>query len=212
VQSKFKITLLFASALVTAHAQFHHNADAQKKSDEVEQQAAKTAEEINKYEIQLDKTERALSSVAQATDGTELKKRYAYFSKEVDTLGKAQEHAKSAIRQMNSKISGYRASWDKSVSQIQDEDLKQASIERKSKMNDEYDSILAKLTDIDVQLQPFMTGLRDLEAFLGADLRLANVNNANGKIEQSNEAARDLRDRIGEVQTALRDFLKQTSP
>jgi len=89
VQSKLKITLLFASALVTAHAQSHHNADAQKKSAEVEQQAAKTAEEIIKYEIQLDKTERALSSVAQATDGTELKKRYAYFRKEVDTLGKA---------------------------------------------------------------------------------------------------------------------------
>lgn len=205
---KFKVAIVFASALAIASAQFPHKPSTLKRSTSVEKQVAKTSEEIDKYTAQLDKTEQVLSSVAQAK-GDELKKQYKSFTKEVDSLGKAQGRVTSAIRQLDSKGNEYKLSSEQTVNNINDPELKQASVERKSKLGQDYESIVAKLIDIDGQLQPFMRNLRDLEAFLGADLRPANVNNAAGKIERSSEAAGDLRNRIADVQTGLRNFLNE---
>jgi len=179
-------------------------------STELQKRTARTSDDVDKYAIQLERTERALFSLSQSRP-KELRKRYESFLKEVDNLQKAQEHATSAIHEMASKGTEYFLVWGKSIDQIVDPKLKQVSMERRSTLMKDHDDLAVTLAGIGSQLQPFMESLRDLEAFLGADLTPANVSQAGEKIRNCREDARALRDRIAGVQGTLRQFLNEAS-
>jgi chaperonin cofactor prefoldin len=176
------------------------------KSTGLDKQAAKTSAALDQYATQLEKTERALSSIGQAKSH-ELGKKFNSFANQVSVLEGAQKHATSAIHEMDSKGSEYRVVLEKSISEIQDPQLKQTSIERRNKLVQEHDAFQGDLQEVGRQLQPFMTNLHDIEAFLRADLRPANISNALPMMQKSNEDAREIRDRIAAAQTKLRTFL-----
>jgi len=179
-----------------------------KQSAELGKRTAKTSEDLDKYVAQLDKTEQALSSLSNA-EGEGLKALYESFSKEVKRLVEAEERATSDIDEMKSQGAKYFSSWDDSISEISDPELKQASIERRSKVMKDHDELAATLSDIGRQLQPFMSNLEDLQSFLGADLSPANVGKAGGRIQKSHADAEALKDKIATVQTTLSQFLSE---
>ena len=73
----------------------------------------------------------------------------------------------------------------------------------------DHDELATALSDIASQLQPFMSDLHDLKAFLGPDLSPANVDRASEMIQKSPADARALKDTIAGVQTTLRQFLSE---
>ena len=97
-----------------------------KRSAELGKRTAKTSQDVDKYVTQLDKTEQALSSVSPAQDKGS-KKRYQSFSKEVNKLERAQKHATSDIDEMKSTGTEYFSSWDKSIAQMSNPELRQAA-------------------------------------------------------------------------------------
>jgi chromosome segregation ATPase len=196
------LALTFAAARVGA------TGDTFKQSAELGNRTAKTSAEVDKYVSQLDKTEQALSSVGQA-QGTDLKKRYESFSKEVNSLEEAQKHVTSDIDEMKSTGAEYFSSWDKSIAQISNPELRQASTERRSKVMKDHDELAATLGDIGHQLQPFMSNLHDLTTFLGTNLSPANVSKASEMIQKSQDDAQALKDKIAGVQTTLKQFLSE---
>ncbi len=181
-------------------------ADTFKQSAELRKRTAKTSEDVDRYVTQLDKTELALSAVSQA-QGQDVKKRYESFSKEVDRLERAQKHATADIDEMKSTGTEYFSSWDTSIAQMSNPELKQASAERRSKFMKDHNELTATLSDLGSRLQPFMSNLHDLKAFLGADLSPANVGKASGIIQKSQADAQALKDKIAGLQTTLRQFL-----
>lgn len=199
---------VFLSLTLAASASVGAEENTFKQSAELGNRTAKTSEDVDKYVVQLDKTEQALSSVRQA-QSKDLKKRYESFSKVVNHLEEAQKHATSDINEMKSKGAEYFTSWDKSIAQISNPELKQASIERRSKVMKVHDELAANLSDIGLQLQPFMNNLHDLKAFLGTDLSPANVSNASGMIQKSQADAQALKERIAGTQRTLKQFLSE---
>ena len=143
--------------------------DTFKQSADLGKRTEETSKEIDKYATQLDKTEQALSSVSLA-QGKDLKKRYESFSTEVKKLEDAQKHTTSDIDQMKSTGTQYFSSWDTSIAQMSNPELRQASTERRSALIKDHDELAATLSDIGRQLQPFMSNLHDLKSFLGTDL------------------------------------------
>jgi len=182
--------------------------DTFKQSAELGKRTAKTSEDVDKYVAQLDKTEKALSSIGQ-TQGKDLKKRYESFSNEVNSLQQAQKHATADIDQMKATGAGYFAAWDASISQISNPELKEAGTERRAKVMKDHDELTATLGDIGSQLQPFMTNLNDLKSFLGADLSPENIAKASGMIQKSQADAMVLKGKIAGVQTTLKQFLTE---
>ena len=182
--------------------------DTFKQSAELGRRTAKTSADVDKYVAQLDKTEQELSSVSQA-QGQDLKKRYESFSKEVNNLAEAQKHATADIDEMKSTGAKYFAAWDTSIAQMSNPELKQASTERRSKVMKDHDELVATLGEIGSQLQPFMSDLHDLKAFMETDLSPANVDRARGMIQKSQADARALKDKIAGVQTKLKQFLRE---
>ena len=182
--------------------------DVFKQSAELGSRTAKTSDDVREYVGQLDKTEKALFLLTQA-QGKDLRKRYESFSKEVSKLKQAQDLATSDINAMTSKGAAYFSSWSASIAQISDEQLRQASTERRTMLMKEHDELAARLHDIGTQLQPFMSDLQDINTFLRADLSPANASNANGMIQKSQTDARLLKERIAVVQAMLKQFLSQ---
>ena len=182
--------------------------DTFKQSAELGKRTAKTSDDVDKYVAQLDKTEQALSLVSQA-QGQDLKKRYDSFSREVNSLEEAQKHATSDIDEMKSTGSEYFSAWDTSIAEISNPELKQASTERRSKIMKDHDDLAANLNDIGSQLQPFMSNLHDLKAFMETDLSPENVGKARAMIQKSQADALALKGKIAGVQATLKQFLSE---
>jgi uncharacterized protein YhaN len=183
--------------------------DTFKESGELRNRTAKTSRDVNEYVTQLGKTERALFLVSQA-QSNDLRKRYESFSKEVDKLEEAQARVISDIDKMKSTGVEYFSSWDKANAQISAPELRQASAERRSKVMKDHHELADALSEIGLQLQPFMSNLRDLKASLGADLSPTNVGKASEMIRASQTDAQALKDKIADVQTTLKQFLSET--
>jgi len=182
--------------------------DTFKESAELGKRTAKTSDDVDKYVAQLDKTEQALSSVGQA-QGKDLKKRYESFSREINSLEETQKQTTSDIDQMKSTGSEYFSAWDTSIAKISNSELKQASTERRSKIMKDHDDLAASLNDLGSELQPFMRNLRDLKAFMETELSPENVGKASAMIQKSQADALALKDKIGVVQTTLKQFLSE---
>jgi chromosome segregation ATPase len=203
------ITAFCSLALTFAVPRVRAAADTFKQSAELGKRTAKTSGDLDKYVTQLDKTEQALSSVSLAHD-KDIKKRYESFSREVSKLEDAQKHTTSDIDEMRSTGTEYFSSWDTSIAQMSDPELKQASTERRSKVMKDHDDLAAALNDIGSQLQPFMSNLHDLKTFLETDLSPANIGKASERIQKSQADAQALEDKIAGVQATLRQFLSET--
>jgi F0F1-type ATP synthase membrane subunit b/b' len=202
------ITGFCSLALAFAVPRVGAAADTFKQSGELGKRTAKTSEDVDKYVTQLDKTEQALWSVSQAQD-KDIKKRYESFSREVSKLEDAQKHTTSDIDEMRSTGTEYFSSWDTSIAQMSDPELKQASTERRSKIMKDHDDLAAALNDIGSQLQPFMSNLHDLKTFLETDLSPANIGKASERIQKSQADAQALKDKIAGVQATMRQFLSE---
>jgi len=206
---KLLLVMGFCSLVVTlAPTRAGAAGDTFKESAELGKRTAKTSEDVNRYVTQLDKTEQALSSVSHA-QGMDLKKQYQSFSKELNSLEKAQINVTSGVDDMKSTGTDYFSSWDTSIAQISNSELKQASAERRVKVMKDHDDLAAALDDIETQLQPFMSNLHDLKAFLETDLSPANVDKAGELIHKSQADAQTLKAKIGGVQATLKQFLNE---
>lgn len=180
--------------------------DTFKQSAELSKRMSKTSEDVDNYVAQLDKTEEALSSVSQA-QSKDLKKRYESFSKEVINLEGAQKHTTADIDQMKSTGTQYFDAWDTSIAEMSNPELKQASVERRSKIMKEHDDLAVSLSDVGNQLPALMSDLHDLKTFMEADLSTETVGKAGGMIQKSRADSQALRTKIAGVQTMLKQFL-----
>lgn len=205
---KLLVTAICSLAVTFAAARTGASGDTFKQSAELGKRTAKTSQDVNKYVTQLDKAEQALSSVSHA-QGKDLRKQYESFSKEVNKLEEAQGNATSNIDEMKLTGTEYFSSWDTSIAQMSNPELKQASAERRAKVMKDHDELAATLSEIGRQLQPFMSDLHDLKAFLATDLSPANVDKASEMIQKSQADAQALKDKIAGVQTTLKQFLNE---
>jgi F0F1-type ATP synthase membrane subunit b/b' len=182
--------------------------DTFKRSAELGKRTAKTSEDVNRYITQLDKTEHTLFSVGQA-EGKDLKKRYESFSEDIKKLEDAQKHATSDINEMKTTGAEYVSAWETSIAQISDPQLRQASTEHRTKVMKDHDDLAVSLSEVGSQLEPFMTSLRDIKAFLGTDLSPTNVAKATDMIQKSQADAQVLKAKLAAVEATLQQFLAE---
>lgn len=203
------ITALCFLILMSSPAYAATPDDAFKASRQLRKTTERTLSDVDKYGSQLDDTERALSEVGNA-DADNLRKRYESLSKAINGLEKAHERTTAQIGKMRSVGTVYFSTWDKTDEQIQDLELRLASARRRSIVVEKHRDLADTLSAIGLELQPFMSHLRDIESFLGADLSPANVGKARDMIEESRVEADVLKERIKRVQTMLEQFLRSS--
>jgi uncharacterized protein YoxC len=178
-------------------------------SDQLRKREERAAQDIDKYVTQLDRTARAIKRLGRA-DGDDLRKRYKAFSEEVERLEEAQKRAVSSVDKMKAAGVEYFSSWEKANGSISDPELREEAARRHSTMMRKHIDLAQAIGDIGIEIQPFMSRLQDLRAFLGADLSQRTVRMAGERIQECQSDAQALRSNIGEVQATLKRFLSET--
>jgi hypothetical protein len=199
---------LFSLSAIVAAGQDDLSAQAFRESGELRKREEKAAEDIDKYAVQLDKTERTLARIARA-ERNELRNRFESFSRELNKLEEAQKRAISSLDKMKATGVEYFSSWEKANASISDPELREAAARRRSRVMMKHIELARALGDIGLQVQPFMSSLRDLKAFLGADLSPGNVARAGERIQACQAEAEALKSSIAEVQTMFKRFLSE---
>jgi hypothetical protein len=197
-------------AIVAAQAD-DVSGEAFKGARELRKREVRAAKEIDKYAEQLDKTTRSLSRLGRA-DGNEARNprnRYESFSGELKKLEEAQERAVSSLDKMKASGVEYFSAWEKANASISDAALREAAATRRSRSLIKHINLARALGDIGLQLQPLMSSLRDLRAFLGADLSPGNVRTAGERIQACQSEAEALKSSIAEVQRMFKKFLSE---
>ena len=195
-------------SFTNAAAQDDVSEKAFKESAELRKREEKAAKDIDKYVMRLDRTTRALKRLGRA-DGDDLRKRYESFSEELEKLEEAQKRAVSSIDKMKATGVEYFSSWEKANGSISDPELRNEAAERHSRVMMKHIDLAQAIGDIGIELQPFMSRLHDLRAFLGADLSERNVRLARERIQACQTDAQVLRSKIGEVQATFKQFLSE---
>jgi chromosome segregation ATPase len=206
---KLMISVICSLVVSTVPPHLCAAGDTFKHSAELGKRTAKTSADVDKYVTQLNKTEQALASIAQA-QAKDLKERFDSFSKEIDRLEDSQRRATADIEEMKAAGVEYFTYWETAINQLSNPELKQASAERRSKVMEDHDGLAVSLSDIGQQLQPFLSDLHDLRTFLEANLSLANTGKAGEMIQKSQADAQALKDKLDGVQAGLRGFLSET--
>lgn len=179
-----------------------------KESGQLRKSEKRVAKDIDEYVVQLDKTEQALIRVSRGK-GDELRKRYRSFSNELEKLEKAQKRAISNLDEMRATAVDYFSLWEKANASISDTLLREAAAYRRSRVLTSHVEMAQRIDHIGLDLQPFMSKLRDLQAFLGADLSPASVEIALERIQASRAEAQTLKSSIAEARTLLTRLLNE---
>ena len=202
------LTVVICGLFTITAAQDDVSGKAFRESALLRKREERAARDIDKFSAQLDKTAHSLTRLGQA-ERNELRNRYESFSRELNKLEEAQERATSSLDKMKATGVEYFTSWEKANASISNPELREAAARRRSRVMMKHIELARALGDTGLQLQPFMSSLRDLRAFLGADLSPGNVRTAGERIKECQAEADALKSGIAEVQRTFKRFLSE---
>jgi len=203
------LVTLFASFAANVAAQRDVSSEAFKESAQLRKREQRVANDIDEYVDRLDKTERALTRLRR-TDGDALRKRYQSFSEELKKLEEAETRTIADIDKMKAAGLDSFSSWEKANASITDATLREAAASRRFRMMTRHIELAQTIDRIGLELQPLMSSLRDIRAFLGADPSPASIRTAEERIRDCEVTAKALRSRIAEVQRMFDRLLMET--
>lgn len=149
-------------------------------------QADKTGEGIAEFRAEIvngkkaiDNTMKALDTIAVSAT-TDPRKAFEQYSKAVSDLASVAEKAKKRATDMQTAGKAYFDQWEKQMAEVQNPEIRKLAQERKAKLQEAFASIKKYSEPLKAQFSPWMSDLKDLQAFLGNDLTIAGVDAAKG--------------------------------
>jgi len=203
------LVTLFASFAANVAAQRDVSSEAFKESAQLRKREQRVANDIDEYVDRLDKTDRALTRLRR-TDADALRKRYQSFSEELKRLEEAETRTIADIDKMKAAGLDSFSSWEKANASITDATLREAAASRRFRMMTRHIELAQTIDRIGLELQPLMSSLRDIRAFLGADPSPASIRTAEERIRDCEVTTKALRSRIAEVQRMFDRLLMET--
>jgi hypothetical protein len=100
----------------------------------------------------------------------DLRKQFDAFNSSVNDLGSTDLAVACQAKEMKAKGADYFENWDKETAQIRNEDIRQRSEARQHEVAANFARISQQYDETKTAFEPFMSGLRDVQKFLGTDL------------------------------------------
>jgi hypothetical protein len=133
------------------------------------------------------------------------------FNKYAENVRKTQDMANAArdrAQAMREHTDDYVAQWQKEVSSISDEQLRQMSQQRAAKAKTEFDRIRSVAQDARAAYDPYMQGLQDVQQYLTNDLTAGGIQTIKPKADDTIRKGQTLEQKLADLQTEL-DGLSQ---
>jgi chromosome segregation ATPase len=195
--------LLAVPALVLAAA-------APDKAEKVAEKMLGLDKAIQQGAAQIDKTLASLNALAQPEG--DLTTKYKDFSKNIDTLDKMSQKAKSNAEAAAKDRDAYIAQWKASQDKIQNPELKAASEARRGELQPKIEAIKTSLGAARDTFTPFMQDLKDLRTFLANQLNPGGIAAAQTLITKCNESGEKVKSDLSQGSTAVKDLAESIAP
>jgi DUF2959 family protein len=199
-------------AAITASAAIFFAAGCQTTASE---RAANTAESLNTLQAEIKKANDALGVSVTSLDDLvqnpkpDLKPQYDAFSKAMDNLDGQLAVVKKTSETMKTEGKAYFAAWEEESKTMSSPEMQQYSEERRSKLNEHYESIKTEVARISEIGKPLMESLRDTRKVLSMDLTATGVSLAKGPAEKAKASAAELKGEIDKLTANLDAVAKQ---
>ena len=130
------------------------------------------------------------------------------------------ESARSAVadkhKDMKSREAAFFSNWEKQSAAITEPDLKQKSIERRTKLQKTIESVDKSVEAVTAEATPFSATLSNLEKYWGMDLTSAGVTSAKDKVSEAGKASKSIGkkcdDAIEAIEKAAPEFRTAKPP
>lgn len=135
---------------------------------------AEFREEIINGKAAIDNTMKALDQIAVSAS-TDPRNSFEQFAKSMANLESTAASAMKRSQGMKDQGKTYFAQWEKQLSEVKNEEIRNLAMERKAKLQATFDNIKQVAEPLKEKFEPWMSNLKDLQTFLGNDLTIAGV-------------------------------------
>ena len=155
-----------------------------------------TRQELVRSKAEVNDAVAALDKIAA---GGNLPQSYKQFTVAVKDVQAAGDRARARAQTMRANGRAYVARWEKEMDQVTSPELRAGAAERRQKVKDNYEEIVAAGRSVRDSYQPFLKSLQDIERALASDLTPAGVDAARAAIDKAKADSVVLNERLDAV-------------
>jgi uncharacterized coiled-coil DUF342 family protein len=140
----------------------------QRVSEQTAQKITSVQTEVRLGRSALTNTTGSLKILRDAKND-EVKPAFDIYSKSVQDLEDKAQGVGFVLDTAVDQASQYFAKWDKSISEISNENMQASAEERKAEMMDAFNDVHAKINKLRGDFRPYMSKLKDIQKAMAAD-------------------------------------------
>jgi hypothetical protein len=170
-----------------------------------------SADKVTETSIKVNDTLAALNNLTFKSQG-DLRDQFDAFSSSIKKLDASRDALDTQISEMQFRAQIYLADWSNQVANIQSEDLRQRSAQRKDDVAARLKTVGDSYQSVRNSFVPFTRDLKDIQTYLGTDLTAGGLASIKDVVAKTKVDAVPLRDSIKQLQASLSDLSAALSP
>lgn len=149
----------------------------------------------------------ALTSLSELMENpNDLPAQFKEFSSAVNSLQTFSKDVSSKFAGMSKKGEAYFAEWDQQLAQIQNEDIRTRSAERKSAVQKQFDAIKNSYEEASGDFKPFMADLKDIQTALATDLTPGGLSAIKKSADKAVKSGNEVKDALGKLAAQFKEL------
>jgi hypothetical protein len=182
------------------------------------QKAVATSNTLTTAANQVDLARAEVTDATSALDAfttsspAELRPTFKRYQDTVTALDQANLDLQQKTQAMRAQGRKYFDSWDASLAQMKNEDIRTRSKERQQEVTAQYAQIQQRYEEAHRQFDPFIANLHDIQRLLSVDLTPEGVASAREFVEKAKANAVGVRQALDSLAEELRAFSANLNP
>jgi chromosome segregation ATPase len=207
-------TLFAASALLVAVALplrseaqiFGSDPESLKRTDSLIKKAEGTIKQTVLAREEIGRTLDSYNALFKS-DVADPRAAYKSVEKGIERCEKQRAEVRKHLDEMKVEAEAYFQSWNQSLQQISNQDLRKRSEQRMTETRGHFDGVLAAVSDARDQYEPFIANLKDQWTYLGHDLNPSGIASLKPDADKLNADAKVLFDKIDDGMKKAGDYV-----
>jgi chromosome segregation ATPase len=170
-----------------------------------------SADKVNDVSAKVNDTLAALNNLTFKSQG-DLRDQFDAFSSSLKKLDATRTDLSEQISEVQTKSQAYLAGWSDQMTNIQSEELRQRSSQRKDEVTAKLKTVEDSYQGVQNSFKPFTQDLTDIQTYLGTDLTAGGVASIKDVVAKTKTDAVPLRDSIKQLQVSFSDLSTALSP
>jgi hypothetical protein len=177
------------------------------KADSTASYLTAAADKLDAGGVQITAATAALKDMVENPSG-DMKLQLKNYNTAVGKLDSLAKSAGSSATKMQQMGAAYFQKWDEQLSQIQNEEIRNQSAERKAAMVKQFEATKASYDAARAAYNPFVANLRDIKTAISTDLTPAGVQAISKSMDKVNSQAAEVQKTMSELAAQFRTLSK----